>query len=97
LEEARSNGRELTTHESTRLRKLHSARIEAFLDSGKGECVLRHAEVAQIVKNALHHFQGQRYDILAWCVMPNHVHVVVRPHPGHGLPAILQSWIFQAL
>jgi menaquinone-specific isochorismate synthase len=92
LEEARSNGRELTTHESTRLRKLHSARIEAFLDSGKGECVLRHAEVAQIVKNALHHFQGQRYDILAWCVMPNHVHVVVRPHPGHGLPAILQSW-----
>jgi menaquinone-specific isochorismate synthase len=92
LEDARSNGRELTTHEFTRLRKLHSARIEAFLDSGKGECVLRNAEAAQVVKNALHHIHSQRYDILAWCVMPNHVHVVVRPRPGHGLPAILQSW-----
>lgn len=92
LDGARSNGRALTTRESARLRELHSARIEAFLDSGEGECVLQHAEVAQIVRNALHHFQGRRYEILAWCIMPNHVHVVVRPHPGHGLPAILQSW-----
>jgi REP element-mobilizing transposase RayT len=92
LVESRSKGRELTTRESKRLHELHSARIEAFLDSGKGGCVLRDANHAQIVKDALRYFDCQRYDILAWCVMPNHVHVVVRPYPGHELRAILQSW-----
>jgi hypothetical protein len=50
LVESRSKGRELTTRESKRLHDLHSARIEAFLNSGKGGCVLRDANHAQIVK-----------------------------------------------
>lgn len=87
-----SKDRGLTMQESKRLRELHSARIEAYLDSGKGDCVLGRANVAQIVKDAIQYFDGRRYDILAWCVMPNHVHVVVRPCPGHELRAILQSW-----
>ena len=32
------------------------------------------------------------YDLPAWCVMPNHVHVVVRPREGHRLADILHSW-----
>jgi hypothetical protein len=89
---ARDARRELSLQESIRLNKLYAAKIESFLDSGRGSCVLRDDDAAQIVKNALVHFNGQRYPIHAWCVMPNHVHVVAQPRRGHDLPRILHSW-----
>lgn len=42
--------------------------------------------------DALHYFDLDRYELHAWCVMPNHVHVVFRPLGGRGLSKILQSW-----
>jgi REP element-mobilizing transposase RayT len=57
-----------------------------------GACLLKHPEAAEIVWNALRHFDGQRYRLHAWCIMPNHVHVVVSPLGDHGLPEILHSW-----
>jgi REP element-mobilizing transposase RayT len=89
---ARSAGRELTSQELDRLRELHAAKVEALLDTGNGSCVLRDERIAAIVKRSLKHFDGLRYDILAWCIMPNHVHVVVRPRPGEELSRILHSW-----
>ena len=53
---------------------------------------MRRAEVAEVVANALRHFDGKRYRLLAWCVMPNHVHAVLQPMGDHDLPAILHSW-----
>lgn len=53
-------------------------RIEAWLDAGHGSCVLRDPAAAQIVVEAWRHFDGERYDLLAWVVMPNHVHVLAR-------------------
>ena len=42
---------------------------------------------------ALESYNGVRYNLGAWVVMPNHVHVVVRPEPGVGeLDAITRSW-----
>jgi putative transposase len=35
--------------------------------------------IATIVAKAIHYFDGQRYDLLAFCVMPNHVHAVFTP------------------
>ena len=57
-----------------------------------GSCLLTVSKTASIVENALLHFQGERYALSAWCVMPNHVHVVVTPFPGFSLPSILHSW-----
>ena len=34
-----------------------------------------------IVLNAFRHFHGSRYDLIALCVMPDHVHAILRPHP----------------
>jgi REP element-mobilizing transposase RayT len=34
-----------------------------------------------LVEAALLHFDNERYRLLAWCVMPNHVHVVVELLP----------------
>jgi len=30
--------------------------------------------------------------LLAWVIMPNHVHLVVRPYPGITLSQILKGW-----
>jgi len=91
---AQSQGRPLSTQERKALHQLYSARVESFLDAGQGACHLRTPEVAKVVQDALHHFDGQRYELIAWAVMPNHVHAVVRPLPGHELDGILHSWKF---
>jgi REP element-mobilizing transposase RayT len=44
------------------------------------------------VADALRHFDGERYRLVAWCVMPNHVHAVVQPAAGHVLEEIVHSW-----
>ena len=40
----------------------------------------------------MHHFDDKRYRLFAWCVMPNHVHAVVRILPGHALAEVIHSW-----
>jgi len=89
---ARQMGRELSDAELDRLEELHSEKIEKWLDAGHGACWLKNERIAQIVADALAHFDGERYVLLAWSVMPNHVHAVFRPTAGHELPDILHSW-----
>jgi REP element-mobilizing transposase RayT len=57
-----------------------------------GSCMLRDPDVADVVAAALGHFDGERYELIAWCVMPNHVHAVVTPFAGHALGDVLHSW-----
>lgn len=68
------------------------AACESLLDSGAGSAPLKAPSAAQVVENALLRFDGERYALIAWCVMPNHVHVVVEPFAGHVLGAIVKSW-----
>ncbi|MGH8563858.1 MAG: REP-associated tyrosine transposase [Gammaproteobacteria bacterium] len=75
--------------ESADARTRHE-KIDAWLDGGNGERWLLEPGVAKIVVNALRHFDGDRYTLHAWCVMPNHVHVVLTAK--EGLAAILHSW-----
>ena len=65
---------------------------ESCLDSGLGECQMRDSRIAKIVADAIQHFAGTRYELLAWCVMPNHVHVVFSPLGENKLDSILHSW-----
>ncbi|MDB6149092.1 MAG: cpsaseii lrg: carbamoyl-phosphate synthase large subunit, partial [Chthoniobacter sp.] len=65
---------------------------EQWLDQGHGECLLRQPAVAAMVVNALKHFDGQRYVLDAFVIMPNHAHVLVQPAEGHMLSDILHSW-----
>jgi REP element-mobilizing transposase RayT len=57
-----------------------------------GSCLLGQKEIAPIVETAMLYFQGERYALSAWCVMPNHVHAVVTPFSGYPLSKILHSW-----
>ena len=71
---------------------LQRERFESLLDSGHGECLLARPELAEIVENALLHFDGTRYRLHAWCIMPNHVHVLATPLHGFSLSSIVHSW-----
>lgn len=68
-----------------------SKQIETYLDAGHGECCLRKPEIAQIVIQALKQFEGERYALHDWVVMPNHVHLVIEPRGAHALNDILHS------
>ena len=51
--------------------------LERYLDLGRGDCTLRRPAVGSMVEDSLRHFHGSPYELCAWVVMPNHVHVVV--------------------
>ncbi len=85
-------GRELSDSERERLERLHTVKIEELLHAGGGACHFKDDRCAQIVADALKHFDGERYTLNAWCVMPNHVHIVFRAHEGHALSEIMHSW-----
>jgi REP element-mobilizing transposase RayT len=92
VDRAADLGRTISEHESERLAELHSDRIEQWLDQGSGSCMLREARFALLVRDAMLHFDGQRYDLHAWCIMPNHVHAVLRTREGVDLSSVLHSW-----
>jgi putative transposase len=52
--------------------------LESYLDHGRGECHLRRTDVAKLVENAFRFHHGQWYNLLAWVVMPNHVHFLAK-------------------
>jgi putative DNA methylase len=51
--------------------------LEAWLDRGHGECWLRQREVAEVVEQFLLAADGRDYQMQAWVIMPNHIHLVV--------------------
>ncbi len=84
--------RQMTEAERLRLHNLFAGKIDRFLDQGEGACVLRDPVCSSIVSDALKFFDGQRYDLHAWCVMPNQVHVVVEPKDGRKVGETVHGW-----
>ena len=66
--------------------------FEDMLDHAHGECLLATKTLRDCVSGAMHHFHQERYELDSFVVMPNHVHVLVRPFKEHRLESILQSW-----
>lgn len=64
---------------------------EQYLDQ-QHDALLKDAALATIVKDVLLLFDQSRYQIIAWTVMPNHVHVVFRLAPETGLDTTIQGW-----
>jgi len=92
LQHALAAKRPLTWHEQEDLFRWYSSRVDAYLDAGHGDCWLRQTKLADLVADAVKFFEGTRYGLPAWVVMPNHVHAVLRPLPGWTLSEILKSW-----
>ena len=50
------------------------------------------SEDRDIITRAVKHFDGDRYDLLAYVVMHDHVHVLVKPAEKCGLAQLVHSW-----
>ena len=83
---------EQATTESPQRERILRERIARFEDAGHGACLLRNPSYASILQNALLHFDGDRYRLLEWCVMPNHVHILAHCPEGSRLGDLVKSW-----
>ena len=72
-------------------RRKHAQELEDYLDRGHGKCHLRDRRIATLVENSLLHHDGKHFRILAWVVMPNHVHVLIEVWET-PLKRIVQNW-----
>ncbi len=84
--------RPLSVSERRQLDRLFSTKIERYLDAGAGECMLRRPEIADIVAACLENRNDVDYRLFAWCVMPNHVHLVTQVFPHTSLAKAVQAW-----
>lgn len=69
-------------------------RVEHWLAQGTGSCLLRQPDFTKRVARALLYFEGERYELGASVVMPNHVHAIVPPllPAENDLEDIIGSW-----
>lgn len=69
-----------------------AARWQEHLDDCHGACVLKRPDLGEIVANSLRHFDGDRYDLTDFVVMPNHAHVLVAFPDEESLLDQCDSW-----
>ncbi|MGO8756655.1 MAG: transposase [Terracidiphilus sp.] len=85
-------GAHLLPDHKTLIDEFSPKKVEEYFDRGIGGCALRDPRIGEMVANALLFWHGTRYRLLAWCVMPNHVHVILSLFPGHELADVVRSW-----
>jgi len=71
---------------------LRRQKIEKYLDAGQGSCILQRPHIARIVIDNWQFFNKQRYDLIAYVVMPNHVHVLIKTYQQWTLQKVMHSW-----
>ena len=64
--------------------------VSRFEDTGYGACQLRQPAIASMVQEVLVFGDGDAYRLIDWCIMPNHVHVLLQPL--RPLPGIVRAW-----
>tara|TARA_Y100000815_G_scaffold36168_1_gene29921 strand:+ start:569 stop:1048 length:480 start_codon:yes stop_codon:yes gene_type:complete len=65
-------------------------RLDHHLQQSHGCCLLAHPSMAAEVADALESQNRKRYKLIAWCIMPNHVQVLLEP--TYSTPRIIQAW-----
>ena len=81
-----------TTEVAKQFQDRFGDRLEEWLDQGVGRCLLAEPRCATEVEKALHFFDGQRYQLHSYVVMPNHVHVLVRFFDEFPIQKVVQNW-----
>jgi type I restriction enzyme R subunit len=64
------------------LRKFKNRKWHGHLDDCFGDCILRKPQPRKLVKESLLHFDGKRYDLERFVLMPNHVHLLIQMRQG---------------
>ncbi|MCC7229892.1 MAG: transposase [Fimbriimonadaceae bacterium] len=67
-------------------------KLEKWLDQGLGACWLGRPEIARLVDERLQSYDGDRYLLLGWCIMPNHVHVLAEFSDEDLVWKVVKGW-----
>ena len=67
-------------------------KLNVMLDAGHGSCVLARENIRAIVTENLLHFNGERYLLHSFVVMPNHVHILFEIGDRNDLAKIVWKW-----
>lgn len=81
----------LTEIERAAFKRNYAVKLFERLDEGHGACNLIDIRIAQKVVDAIRFFDGSRFALGDWCIMPNHVHALITPMEGYELEDILHS------
>ncbi|MBQ9417708.1 MAG: transposase, partial [Bacteroidales bacterium] len=68
------------------------SKIDEWLDAGMGSCILQFPNIREIVCHALEFYNGERYLLHSYVVMPNHVHVLVEMLGEYKTGDVLHTW-----
>jgi REP element-mobilizing transposase RayT len=82
---------ESVADDKLREKQLHQ-RIARYEDAGHGDAILAEAACATLVQDQFIKDHGTRYKLIAWVVMPNHVHLLIRLLDGASLCSLVQRW-----
>ena len=73
---------QLSIEDADAFRKHFNRQRETLLDECRGRCLLGRRDLAEIVAESLLHFDGERYHLGDFIVMPNHVESVAGYYEG---------------
>jgi REP element-mobilizing transposase RayT len=65
--------------------------VERYLDRSHGRSFLRIPAIGGMIQENLIKFDGVKYKLHAWVIMPNHGHVLLTPEVGVTLSSIMHS------
>ena len=82
----------LTDDERHEYHREFTRQFHQLLDAGHGECPLALPACADLLIARLFAGHSTAYQLDAWCIMPNHVHVLVEPAKGTTLGEIIRHW-----
>ncbi len=74
--------------EKYKVEKRNFAKFDEWLDKcTEGPVWLKDARVAQIVADKIHELDKKRYHLICYCIMSNHVHLLIGQTESHRLAA----------
>jgi REP element-mobilizing transposase RayT len=65
--------------------------VENYLDKGSGSCLLKDERIAKLTEDSLLFHHTEKYDLVAWVIMPNHIHFLATPLENIELSSIAHS------
>jgi putative DNA methylase len=83
--------REKTSRQGEEGKVIFRKNVENYLDKGSGSCFLRDERVAKLTEDSLLFHHTKKYDLVAWVIMPNHIHFLATPVEGVELSTITHS------
>lgn len=87
-----ANPQPWTAEQAAEFEQRFQAVLDEHLDELHGACVLRQRELAETAAAVLRTFDGERYHLHAWVIMPNHVHVLFTLRNDRMLEDEVKAW-----